>query len=368
MNKFLLLCTTCAALALPAFSDEVDIRLGAHAFLDYENISVDSMNVVDGTNLRLFRVDVGGSANGYKFKSNFDFKNGDVFIRDLFVEFGDELRVRAGNFKIINGLEQQSSLYATTFMEQSSVSRMNGIGRSLGIGVYKTIGDFHLSGAVFGPDANVVDDIDLFGASARIAWSGSFADESTVHLGGSLRYRDSNDQGLFSYSQRPLGISAPKTVRVGGTAETDLFLGFEAAYIHDGFTLQGEYGVTEIDCPAMLCASDPQAEAYYVDASYIWGGHRVYRNSLFSRTSIDQSIHDGGHGAFQLSARYDVADLSDAALNGGSQDTYILGATWYLDRYVRLMMNLAHTEYDNSPVYGNGDADSVLFRAQIELY
>ena len=368
MNKFLLLCSSCLALTFSASADDLNIKLGAHAFLDYENISVGGSNVVDGTNLRLFRVDVGGSANGYKFKSNFDIKNGDVFIRDLFVEFGDELTVRVGNFKIMNGLEQQSSLYATTFMEQSSVSKMNGLGRSLGVGLYRNFGDFHLSGAVYGPDANVVEDIDLFGASARLAWTNTFADESILHLGGSLRYRDSNDQSLFSYSQRPLGSSAPRTVRVGGTAESDLFLGVEAAYINDGFTLQGEYGVTEIDCPPTLCASDPQAEAFYVDASYVWGGHRVYRNSLFSRTSVDQSIHDGGRGAFQLSARYDMADLSDAALNGGSQDTYILGGTWYLDQYVRLMVNIAHTEYDNSPSYGNGDADSVLFRAQIELY
>ena len=242
------------------------------------------------------------------------------------------------------------------------------VARSLGVGLYRNFGDFHLSGAVYGPDANVVEDIDLFGASARLAWTNTFADESILHLGGSLRYRDSNDQSLFSYSQRPLGSSAPRTVRVGGTAESDLFLGVEAAYINDGFTLQGEYGVTEIDCPPTLCASDPQAEAFYVDASYVWGGHRVYRNSLFSRTSVDQSIHDGDRGAFQLSARYDMADLSDAALNGGSQDTYILGGTWYLDQYVRLMVNVAHTEYDNSPAYGTGDADSVLFRAQIELY
>ncbi len=74
MNKFFLLCSSCLALTFSASADDLNIKLGAHAFLDYENISVGGNNVVDGTNLRLFRIDVGGSANGYIFKSNFERK------------------------------------------------------------------------------------------------------------------------------------------------------------------------------------------------------------------------------------------------------------------------------------------------------
>ena len=39
-----------------------------------------------------------------------------------------------------------------------------------------------------------------------------------------------------------------------------------------------------------------------------------------------------------------------------------------MNSYVRFTTNYVHSDFDDSPVYGNGDADSLLLRAQIELY
>ena len=69
------MCVSAISIIFPTVAqaeDELKIKLGAHAFFDYENVEVGSATPVDGTNLRLFRVDVGGSYGDYKFKSNFD--------------------------------------------------------------------------------------------------------------------------------------------------------------------------------------------------------------------------------------------------------------------------------------------------------
>lgn len=115
LTKLALLPVTLLIAGTAHAEDELKFKLGAHAFFDYESVEVDGSNMVDGTNLRLFRVDVGGSYGDYVFKSNVDFAGDDVKVKDLFVEFKGDTRFRFGNFKVMNGLEQSSSLYSTTF-------------------------------------------------------------------------------------------------------------------------------------------------------------------------------------------------------------------------------------------------------------
>ena len=368
--RTLLLSGIAGLFALPSLGAEgPEIKVGAHAFLDYESITVAGTEDVSGTNLRLFRVDLNGSYKDYKFQSNFDLQNNDIKIQDLFAEFGTDLKVRIGNYKVMNGLEQSSSLYATNFMEAASVTKENGLARSLGIGIFKTIDNVTLSAGVFGPNANDVSDSDIYSVSARATWSAEpFGEDSLLHLGSSLRFRDSNDTGMsFGYSQRAFGSSAPTTVKTPRIADTDLFVGLESVLMYKGWSFQSEFGQTQVDCNA-LCSDDPHMNAYYIDAGYMWGGRRTYKDGLFKRTKVNAPASDGGHGAFALTGRYDVADLSDGSVIGGKQETYVLGATWYRDKYVRLMVNASHCEFDNSPAYGNEDADTILVRAQIELY
>jgi len=354
--------------SVSANAQEVDFSFGAHAFLDYENETINDVEVLDDTNLRLLRLDLNADYGGLKFRSSTDVQGNEINIRDLFVEFGDEITVRAGNFKVMNGLEQQSSLYSTTFMEGNSVSKINGFSRAAGVALYGQVGDFLISGGVFGPDANVIDESDMYSASGRVAWYTQPDEDSILHLGASVRYRDSNGSGLLSYGQRAFGKSGPKTIGTAKVGDSDMFFGLEAAYLNDGFFAQAEYGTAEVDCDPVLCPSDPHEDAWYVDFGYVWGGHRVYKNGLFKRTAIDSPVNSGGPGAFAIAARYDVADLSDSGVIGGTQETAILGLTWYANKYVRLMANFSHSDFEDSPAYGDGDAETFLLRAQLELY
>ncbi len=353
-----------------AVSEEVKVSLGAHAFLDYENVEVAGDNEVDGVDLRLFRVDVKGSYGNYNFSSNVDFAGDDIKVKDLFVEIKGDTTVRVGNFKVPNGLEQSSSLYSTTFMEGSSIAKINGISRSLGVAAYKKHGSLTFSGGVFGPDANVTSDQDLLSVSGRATYSAEPAGEDSVlHLGVSSRYRKTGaDDAPFSFSQKPYAASASKTIKTPSISESDVFTGVEGAFVKGGLSFQTEYGLTSVNCHDASCDDDPTMSAYYLDASYMWGGHRNYKNGVFKRDFVENPVGKGGRGAFAVSARYDVADLSDGFTQGGKQDTYVAGATWYRDNFFRVMLNYSHSEFKDSPVYGDDSADSILLRAQIEIF
>ena len=75
-----------------AQAEEVDISVGAHAFMDYENAAIDGEELVNGVNLRVFRVDLNGSKDNLTFKSNVDFAGDSVSIKDLFFEFSGARR------------------------------------------------------------------------------------------------------------------------------------------------------------------------------------------------------------------------------------------------------------------------------------
>ena len=369
-NKILLSAFAAVVMTPLAQAEDVKIKVGAHAFLDYESVEVAGNDLVDGTELRLFRVDVGGSVGDYVFKSNVDFAGDDVKVKDLFVDFKGDTTIRFGNFKIPNGLEQPSSLYATAFAEGNSVSKINGLGRQLGIAAYRSFGNVHLAGGVFGADVNDLSDKDIYSVSGRAAWSlEPMGEDSVLHLGVSTRYRDSGSSDtLFSYGQKPGANSAPKTVKTAGIGDSDLFVGLEAAWLYQGFSLQSEFSQTMVDCAATTCSEDPDFQAYYVDATYFIGGSRTYKDGLFKRDKVFNPVGDGGWGALAFSARYDVADLNDAVVMGGRQETVVLGATWYRDNFVRIMANYAHSEFEDTPAYGEESADAFILRAQIELY
>ncbi len=356
-----------ALLAGAAQADDLKIKVGAHAFFDYENVEINSMTPVDGTDLRLFRVDVGGSYGDYVFKSNFDLHGDDVKVQDLFIEFKGDTKIRIGNFKIMNGLEQESSLYSTPFAEAGSVKRVNGLGRKLGIAAYRSFDNVHLSGGIFSANVNDNGDKDEWAVSGRVATElHPNGEDSLLHLGASARYRENADTGTYSYAHKPFANSSPSTVKVSGLADSDLFIGLEGAYLKDGLSLQSEYAITKADC--IVCSGDAEFQSYYVDASYTWGGHRVMKKGLFSRNKIDKPASEGGMGSFAVSVRYDVADLNDDVIMGGRQESWVLGGTWFRDKYVRVLANYTHAEISDSPSYGDTDADTFVIRLQAELY
>lgn len=378
--KLLLSTSAATALALGAAAgepghaaDAPPVEIAAHAFLDYDRVTVDGEEIVNGTELRLFRLDLNGAYEGYKFVGVVDFGQSDVNIKDLFAEFGDQTAFRLGSFKLPNGLEMVSSVYSTLFMERAAIAKVNGFGRRLGVGAFGSVGRLGLQGGLFSTDINAQGDEEGWAAAGRLTFSDTLGAEEgrVLHLAASARYREagSGDDPL-GYGHRPVANMAPRTIDTDDIAASDVFVGVEGALVLGGLSFQSEYGLTSAECAVGICTDDPEFASGYLDAAYMWGGTRVYdaRSGAFKRDRVFSPAGQGGWGALALAVRLDTADLTDGGVAGGRQDTAMIGATYFRDSYVRLMVNYAHSEFEGSPVYGDDSARSLMARAQIELH
>lgn len=80
---------------------------------------------------------------------------------------------------------------------------------------------------------------------------------------------------------------------------------------------------------------------------------------------------DGGWGAWEIAARYSYADMTDDftqglalaaqpnAVNGGKLKNFTIGVNWYVNTYMRLMLNYVHSEVTEkftttAPTVANG--------------
>jgi phosphate-selective porin OprO/OprP len=71
------------------------------------------------------------------------------------------------------------------------------------------------------------------------------------------------------------------------------------------------------------------------------------------------------NGAVELAARYSEADLDDATLDRGRAAVLTLGATWYVDRNIRVLANYARTETTASLITPDAEGDLGVVRFQL---
>jgi phosphate-selective porin OprO and OprP len=191
-----------------------------------------------------------------------------------------------------------------------------------------------------------------------------------LHFGASTRYREADDT-RFGYGEDAYSFALGKIVKTSAIADSDVFLGLEAAYQNGGFSLQGEASRTFVDCASAYCAGgDPTFDAAYIDASYVFGGHRTYspHGGKFGRYAIDHPVGEaGGLGAFELAARLDYVDLIDNGVLGGQQTTSLLGATYHANQNLRFQLNYADSDIE-APTSGlSSDVEAVTVRMQVDL-
>jgi phosphate-selective porin OprO/OprP len=199
--------------------------------------------------------------------------------------------------------------------------------------------------------------------AARATFNPIMSDGRIVHLGASAQHREAEDGDLFRYRARPGIHLSDRFVDTGAVADSDSFLGAEAAYIAGRFHVAGEYGVLSTEGPA----ADGDLWGAYVEGGVFLteGDSKGYRAGVFDRTRPVRSIDEGGIGAWELRARVDRLDLDDDLIAGGEQTSYTVGVNWYATDYLRFLAEATRSEVENGPD-GSGDVDSASVRAAID--
>ncbi|WP_168190346.1 OprO/OprP family phosphate-selective porin [Luteithermobacter gelatinilyticus] len=351
------------------------MKVRGRLYVDYGNVSADDAagnsldaDKVDGTEFRTARLGVEGVVfKDVKYKFEADFAGDEVEVKDAYLEWKlKPVSVMVGQFKTPNSLEEQTSSRYITFMERGSFTDAFSLSRQTGIALNYVDNGMTFKAGLFQGDAASGGDKQDRTYAARATYGAKF-DGALVHVGASVRYRELDEAGTVRYRQRPHNHQASRYVNTGNFAvDNDTFFGLELAGRMGPFSAQAEWAWQSADLVAM--DDNASFNGGYVDLSYfLTGEERGYKKGAFSRVKVKNPVFEGGMGAWQIAARYDVVDLTDneALIDGGKQETWILGVNWHLNNYTRVMANYSHSDIEGGADDGT-DVDTFGLRFQVD--
>lgn len=321
--------------------------------------------------------------------------NGNWAWDDVTIEYkpDDFTSISFGNIKVA-GLENLTSTRFTTFMDRgpygelgpdsyliSAVAKKNGLNWVATIGVQ---GDSINSADLNAGVTNAPDSKERMGVTARLAYAPIMTDSDKVHLGLWARYRDHGNEAAFAYATRPFTNFGSRYITTGAIGDTDKSFGVEGAWVHNSFSVQGEYANVQVErfISGTSAGGNPDVKVGYAQVSF-WptGEQRNYDGAKgeFGRPKILNSVSSGGFGGVELALRYDYADLTDAyksattvASRTTSQDAgtfkgWTAGVNYYPTPYVRFQANYSRIKQDMPVVGRDVDVDQLQFRAQLDF-
>ena len=350
--------------------------------LQLDVAGVDAPNAIGGNGLgvatevrRAYLGFEGTLPGNFGYRLEADVATSAVELIDFWITYkaSPELTLTVGQHKPFTGLEEQTSDIFTNFMERAAFTSAFGFERRVGVSatwVGKTV---LVLGGVFADNAADLNNPEnnSYSIDGRAVFMPKLGG-GQLHLGGSLHHREFNDAATtVRYRARPFVRTTD--VRLIDTrpfsADGETSYGAEAAFIKGRFHLSSEGHWIVAHRPGL---ADPRFFGGYVEAGLMLTDDSVgYRAGLYDRVRPKRPLGSGGIGAFQLNARYDMVDLSDAGVIGGRQQ--IIGASllWYPNDYVRFVLNYGRIRVEDAAVAAGLDrnygADAMGMRAQFDF-
>jgi len=326
-----------AALAAPAQA-EMTVEIGGRIQADYVYYDDDNIDMGGaGTEFRRARLFASGNiADDWKYKAQYDFAGNETELKDMYIQYTgwDFGKITLGQFKQEQGLEVLTSSRYMTFIERASISAFVPDYR-ISAGLAGDADAWHYAASIFGDKEGNSDG--ALGVSGRLAWGPKFGD-SQVHVGGSASWQDPNDD--WRTRARPeTHLTGVRLVDTGTLDDIDnvVTFGFEGAWVLGPFSVQGEWMQQTVNRDS---GDEPDLTGWYVYGSwFITGESRSYKGGKFGRTKASN--------AWELAARYSNMDLEDSSILGGQQDVYTVGLNYYVNPYLRFMLNYVYADADD---------------------
>jgi phosphate-selective porin OprO and OprP len=271
------------------------------------------------------------------------------------------------------------------FIERASASElsrsMGGADGRIGLAI-KANGARWMSSLAFttrtAGDAEVSDT--QAAAVARAGFLAATSDDYNLHLGGSGTYVFSPaDQGpdvtaahTLRFRDRPeIRVDSVRLIDTGNIdADHASVFGLEFGGNWKSFYLQGEHFWYDIERRASANLPDPDFAGYYLQGSWLLTGERRRYNAVTGsfqnpRPMVPFSFN-GGFGAWELAARFSRMNLNfseglegaaavPGSVRGGEQQIWTLGANWFPNPNVKVMLNYLLIDVDRLNPAGPGN-------------
>lgn len=370
-------------------------KIGGRIHTDYTHSGNDNfffsdgspIQANDGTELRRGRLEFSGTFfKDWDFKSQIDFADNSVGVKDMFISYrGGLAEVNVGHQKQAFSRELQESSNDLMFMERSLMNVLNAplVDRAIGLNVSKReknwTGQVGLYGESIDSNNNSMDE--SWGTNSRVTFAPINEKARVVHLGVAGNYRKPSGSGQLSgpsngmrFRHETSHITNLFPIDSGtiGNIEDIKMLGLEASGVYGPFSAGGEYTHSWIGRRSGL--DSLRFQGWYGEAAWtLTGESRKYKEGKFHRVEPTQnfSFSKGGWGAWELAARVAGVDMNYGAFRGGKMKNFTVALNWYVNNNVRFMFNYDKIlEIKDSPLVtaSGGKPDGLhtfMFRSQI---
>lgn len=370
-KKALLAATTLAVSFVSAdmaIAQDATLSVGGRFQADYTIADINDPDLdISANEIRRARIFVKGNyGDSISYKLELNKSSGDAIeATDAFIQFapkGSKFKVKVGQFKTQNSLDEQTSSRFISTLERAAFTDAFEFNRRLGIGV-------STSGSNYGVDVGVfssnLENEEFPESSVAFAGRGFYnpvkSDDLLVHLGASFRHRNQGeDQSDLRYRQRPFThVTGDRIINTTRFADSDTFYGIEGAVIKDNLWVAGEYAL--LNANGSDTNEDADFSGFYAEAGLFFGGTKTYKGGKFNRPKVDNPVGSGGYGAVSVVARYDNVDLEDG-IHLGQLETFVLGADWWPTKQTRIGINYFNADAENGNAdSGNGFVGRVQF-------
>lgn len=329
-----------------------------------------------------------------------DFADSSARLFDAYLNFRylPQLQVQGGKFKPPVGLERLQSATATMFIERGFPTLLVP-SRDLGFMVHGELasGLFHYQvGGFNGVRDGGTEDFDTDDGkdvAARVfvhpfrPLGNQWLDGLGLGIAGTWGRVDEQSPTAFRTIAASTHFFAYRGADTGATAvfaavagEGDRVRWSPQAYWYAGpIGVLGEYVVSEQELHRDLLAGGTAAKddlshsAWQVAASIALTGENASYRGLIPASPFDP--FEGTWGAFEIAGRYNEIDFdsdtfptfANPATSADRAQGWTAGLNWYLNRYVRVMVNFDHTWFDGGAAAEEDRAseDTILTRLQI---
>lgn len=343
------------------------LRTRGRIFGSFESIETPDRTAEDArrndTYLRRADITIRGSLlEKLDYRVKTEFKEGELDIRDAYFAYDTGfVTVQAG---LLDPIDELMTPAYREFMEVSTVEGFPP-GNQLGIGLLHEGENWTFFVAAL---KHTIDKRHFEKAgtiySTRFTIAPPVPEGYFLHIGGYASWRKADDdEELFRYSARSLLRTGERFVDTGAVADKELLFGVELAGSIGSVSLESQCAVIRASLPSVLESNSHLNGCYLAGIWNITGEMRNYSDGGFSLIKVDRSVFKSGPGTWQMGLRYETIDLSDGAIQGGGQDTWVFALNWYLSNQFWVSGNYSRTKFENNAYHGD-EIDGLGVRLQ----
>jgi phosphate-selective porin OprO/OprP len=288
--------------------------------------------------------------------------DGTIEIKDMWIGYTGVPNsiLQIGNFKEPFGLETLTSSRYITFIERSLLDNFSP-DRHIGVAFSKFDKRYYASGGLFGPavgDTEATGQDQGYNVVGRVTALPLLTRNTLIHVGAAASYmtpKAATATDLTDADQMRLRARPETHVNRGRFIDTKKMsnidhqnlIGFEAAAEFGPVSVQSEYNKATYK-RTLSTLAEPSFDGWYAFVSWFpTGENRPYD---WTAGEFDRVLPKSNRGALELVARYSTANLNDPAAKilGGKEQITTIGANWYANPNVRLMVDYAWVTNDEN--------------------